>query len=66
MALSMFDGLAKYTMTLKAKDRPINSVLVESQGKIIESNVTDRDAVNISRAVAMLNAQQTKPLENQK
>lgn len=66
MALSMFDGLAKYPMTLKAKDRPINSVLVESQGKIIESNVTDRDAVNISRAVAMLNAQQTKPIENQK
>jgi hypothetical protein len=54
------------TMTLKAKDRPVNPILVESQGKIIESNVTDRDAVNISRAVAMLNAQQTKPLENQK
>ena len=54
------------TMTLKAKDRPVNPILVESQGKIIESNVTDRDATNISRAVAMLNAQQTKPLENQK
>jgi len=54
------------TMTLNAKDRPVNPILVESQGKIIESNVTDRDAANISRAVAMLNAQQTKPLENQK
>jgi hypothetical protein len=53
-------------MTLKAKDRPVNPILVESQGKIIESNVTDRDAANISKAVAMLNAQQTKPLENQK
>jgi hypothetical protein len=57
---------ASDTMTLQAKDRPVNPILVESQGKIIESNVTDRDAANISRAVAMLNAQQTKPLENQK
>ncbi|MCA2701345.1 MULTISPECIES: hypothetical protein [unclassified Microcystis] len=57
---------ASDTMTLKAKDRPVNPILVESQGKIIESNVTERDAANISRAVAMLNAQQTKPLENQK
>jgi hypothetical protein len=57
---------ASDTMTLNAKDRPVNPILVESQGKIIESNVTDRDAANISRAVAMLNAQQTKPLENQK
>ena len=57
---------ASDTMTLKAKDRPVNPILVESQGKIIESNVTARDAANISRAVAMLNAQQTKPLENQK
>ena len=54
------------TMTLKAKDRPVNPILVESQGKIIESNVTERDAANIAKAVAMLNAQQTKPLENQK
>jgi hypothetical protein len=57
---------ASDTMTLNAKDRPVNPILVESQGKIIESNVTDRDAANISKAVAMLNAQQTKPLENQK
>ncbi|NUN66741.1 hypothetical protein HCU40_18745 (plasmid) [Pseudanabaena biceps] len=57
---------ASDTMTLNAKDRPVNPILVESQGKIIESNVTDRDAANISKAVAMLNAQQTKSLENQK
>ena len=57
---------ASDTMTLKAKDRPVNPILVESQGKIIESNVTARDAANINKAVAMLNAQQTKPLENQK
>ena len=37
-------------MTLKAKDRPVNPILVESQGKIIESNVTDRDAANISNS----------------
>jgi len=57
---------ASDTMTLKAKDRPINPILVESQGKVIESHVTDLDAVNIAKAVEMLNAQQTKPLENQK
>ncbi|PZU91971.1 MAG: hypothetical protein DCE90_18995 [Pseudanabaena sp.] len=57
---------ASDTMTLNAKDSPVNPILVESQGIVVESNVTDRDAANISKAVAMLNAQQTKPLENQK
>lgn len=57
---------ASDTMTLKAKDRPVNPILVEAQGKIIESNVTERDAANISKAVTMLNAQQTKQSENQK
>jgi hypothetical protein len=54
------------TMTLNAKDRPVNPILVESQGTVIESNVTDLDAANIARAVEMLNAQKSKPLENQK
>jgi len=54
------------TMTLNAKDRPVNPILVESQGKVMESHVTDLDAANIARAVEMLNAQQTKLLENQK
>jgi hypothetical protein len=57
---------ASDTMTLNAKDSPVNPILVESQGIVVESNVTDRDAANISKAVAMLNAQQTQPLENQK
>jgi hypothetical protein len=54
------------TMTLNAKDRPVNPILVESQGMVIESHVTDLDAANIAKAVEMLNAQQTKLLENQK
>ncbi|NUN67216.1 hypothetical protein HCU40_21330 (plasmid) [Pseudanabaena biceps] len=57
---------ASDTMTLNAKDRPVNPILVESQGTVVESNVTDRDAANISKAVEMLNAQQSRPLENQK
>ena len=54
------------TMTLNAKDRPVNPILVESQGKVVESHVADLDAANIAKAVEMLNAQQTKLLENQK
>jgi hypothetical protein len=57
---------ASDTMTLNAKDRSVNPILVESQGKILESHVTDLDAANIAKAVEMLNAQQSKPLENQK
>ncbi len=57
---------ASDTMTLNAKDRLVNPILVESQGTVIESHVTDLDAANIARAVEMLNAQQSKPLENQK
>jgi hypothetical protein len=57
---------ASDTMTLKAKDRPANAILVESQGKILESHVTDLDAANIARAVEMLNVQQSKPIENHK
>jgi hypothetical protein len=53
-------------MTLNAKDRPVNPILVESQGTVIESHVTDLDAANIARALEMLNAQKSKPLENQK
>lgn len=54
------------TMTLNAKNRPVNPILVESQGRVVESHVTDLDAANIAKAVEMLNAQQTKLLENQK
>ena len=57
---------ASDTMTLNAKDRPVNAILVESQGKILESHVTDLDAANIARAVEMLNVQQSKPIENYK
>ncbi|WP_055076296.1 hypothetical protein [Pseudanabaena sp. 'Roaring Creek'] len=57
---------ASDTMTLNAKDRPVNPILVESQGMVIESHVTDLDAANIARAVEMLHAQQSQPLENQK
>jgi len=57
---------ASDTMTLKAKDRPVNPILVESQGKVLESHVTDLDAANIARAVEMLNVQQSKPIENHK
>ena len=57
---------ASDTMTLNAKDRPVNPILVESQGTVIESHVTDLDAANIARALEMLNAQKSKPLENQK
>jgi hypothetical protein len=53
-------------MTLNARDRPVNPILVESQGKVLESHVTDLDAVNIARAVEMLNVQQSKPIENYK
>ena len=53
-------------MTLNAKDRPVNPILVESQGKVLESHVTDLDAANIARAVEMLNVQQSKPIENHK
>ncbi|NMF61083.1 hypothetical protein [Pseudanabaena yagii] len=54
------------TMTLNAKDRPVNPILVESQGMVVESHVTDLDAANIARAVEMLNVQQSKPIENHK
>jgi hypothetical protein len=54
------------TMTLNAKDRSANAILVESQGKVLESHVTDLDAANIARAVEMLNVQQSKPIENYK
>ena len=57
---------ASDTMTLNARDRPVNPILVESQGKVLESHVTDLDAVNIARAVEMLNVQQSKPIENHK
>ncbi|MBD2179250.1 hypothetical protein H6F42_20205 [Pseudanabaena sp. FACHB-1998] len=57
---------ASDTITLKAKDRPVNPILLESQGKILESHVTDLDAANIARAVEMLNVQQSKPIENHK
>jgi hypothetical protein len=57
---------ASDTMTLNAKDRSVNPILVESQGKILESHVTDLDAANIARAVEMLNVQQSKPIENYK
>ncbi|MFN9763257.1 MAG: hypothetical protein ACK59J_22115 [Pseudanabaena sp.] len=57
---------ASDTMTLNAKDRSINPILVESQGKVLESHVTDFDAANIARAVEMLNVQQSKPIENHK
>ena len=57
---------ASDTMTLNAKDRSINPILVESQGKVLESHVTDLDAANIARAVEMLNVQQSKPIENYK
>jgi hypothetical protein len=57
---------ASDTMTLKAKDRPVNPILVESQGKVLESHVTDLDAANIARAVEILNVQQSKPIENYK
>ena len=57
---------ASDTMTLNAKARSINPILVESQGKVLESHVTDLDAANIARAVEMLNVQQSKPIENYK
>ena len=57
---------ASDTMTLKAKDRPVNPILVESQGKILESHVTDLDAANIARAVEMLNVQQSKTIDSYK
>ena len=57
---------ASDTMTLNAKDRPVNPILVESQGKILESHVTDLDAVNIARAVEMLNVQQSKTIDSYK
>jgi hypothetical protein len=57
---------ASDTMTLNAKDRSVNPILVASQGKVLESHVTDLDAANIARAVEMLNVQQSKPIENHK
>ena len=57
---------ASDTMTLNAKDRPVNPILVESQGKILESHVTDIDAANIARAVEMLNVQQSKTIDSYK
>lgn len=45
------------TMTLEAKDRSVNPILVESQGKIINSQVTSKDAAQIGKAVSMLNEQ---------
>jgi hypothetical protein len=57
---------ASDTVTLNAKDRPVNPILIESQGTVIESHVTDLDAANIAKAVEMLKVQQSKPLENQK
>jgi hypothetical protein len=54
------------TMTLNAKDRLVNPILVESQGKILESHVTDIDAANIARAVEMLNVQQSKTIDSYK
>lgn len=45
------------TMTLMAKDRAVNPILVESQGKIINSQVTSHDAAQIGKAASMLNEQ---------
>jgi len=45
------------TMTLVAKDRVVNPILVESQGKIINSQVTSHDAAQIGKAASMLNEQ---------
>jgi hypothetical protein len=45
------------TMTLVAKDRAVNPILVESQGKIINSQVTSHDAAQIGKAASMLNEQ---------
>jgi len=50
------------TMTLVAKDRAVNPILVESQGKIINSQVTSHDAVQIGKAASMLN-EQSKSIE---
>jgi hypothetical protein len=45
------------TMTLEAKDRPKAPILIESQGKIINSQVTSHDATQIGKAASMLNEQ---------
>jgi|GEM_PF-1015023 hypothetical protein len=45
------------TMTLVAKDRAMNPILVESQGKIINSQVTSHDAAQIGKAASILNEQ---------
>lgn len=50
------------TMTLGAKDRPEAPILIESQGKIIESQVTSRDAAQIGKAASML-IEQSKSAE---
>jgi len=50
-------------MTLDAKDRPEAPILIESQGKIIESQVTSRDAFQIGKAAAMLTIEQSKSTE---
>ncbi|MCA6573380.1 MAG: hypothetical protein IM535_12070 [Pseudanabaena sp. M38BS1SP1A06MG] len=45
------------TMTLVARDRAVNPILVESQGKIINSQVTSHDAAQIGKAASILNEQ---------
>jgi hypothetical protein len=50
-------------MTLEAKDRPAIPILIESQGKIIESQVTARDASQIGKAASMLNIERSKSPE---
>jgi hypothetical protein len=50
-------------MTLEAKDRPAIPILIEAQGKIIESQVTDRDASQIGKAASMLNIERAKSTE---
>jgi hypothetical protein len=53
------------TLTLTAKDRPLNPLLVESDGKIIESHVSDQDTLNISKALKSL-LSQSKEQQNTK
>jgi len=53
------------TLTLSAKDRPLHPLLVESDGKILESHTTDVDALNISKALKSL-LNQSKQQQNTK
>jgi len=53
------------TLTLTAKDRPLNPLLIESAGKIIESHVSDQDTLNISKALKSL-LSQSKEQQNTK